>query len=61
MPIGAVTSGGFGVSLGVPIAMGYVPVAHATPGTLLSTELRGRRETVQVCKLPFVPSHYKRH
>jgi aminomethyltransferase len=60
VPIGAVTSGGFGVSLGVPIAMGYVPVAQATAGRLLFTELRGRREAVQVCELPFVPARYKR-
>jgi aminomethyltransferase len=59
-PIGAVTSGGFGVSLGVPIAMGYVPVAHAAPGSRLFAELRGRRQAVQACQLPFVPLHYKR-
>jgi aminomethyltransferase len=59
-PIGAVTSGGFGVSLGVPIAMGYVPVAHAAPGSRLFAELRGRRQAVQACQLPFVPLRYKR-
>jgi aminomethyltransferase len=59
-PIGAVTSGGFGVSLGAPIAMGYVPAALATPGKALFAELRGRREAVQICELPFVPSRYKR-
>jgi aminomethyltransferase len=60
VPIGAVTSGGFGVSLGVPIAMGYVPVAQAIPGTQLFAELRGRRQAAQVCRLPFVPLRYKR-
>jgi aminomethyltransferase len=59
-PIGAVTSGGFGVSLGAPIAMGYVPAAKATPGNRLLAELRGRREAVQICELPFVPLRYKR-
>ena len=59
-PIGSVTSGGFGVSLGVPIAMGYVPVARAAPGNRLFTELRGRREALQICPLPFVPLRYKR-
>ena len=59
-PIGAVTSGGFGISLGVPIAMGYVPVAEAVPGQRLFAELRGRREAIDVCELPFVPLDYKR-
>jgi aminomethyltransferase len=59
-PIGAVTSGGFGISLGVPIAMGYVPVNEAVPGRRLFAELRGRREAAQVCALPFVPLRYKR-
>jgi aminomethyltransferase len=59
-PIGAVTSGGFAVSLGAPIAMGYVPLAQALPGRRLFAELRGRREAVEVCELPFVPLRYKR-
>jgi aminomethyltransferase len=59
-PIGAITSGGFSVSTGIPIAMGYVPVAAAAPGTALCTELRGRLLTATVCALPFVPSHTKR-
>jgi aminomethyltransferase len=60
VPIGAVTSGGFGVSLGAPIAMGYVPAAQATSGKRLFAELRGRRQAVGVCELPFVPSRYRR-
>jgi aminomethyltransferase len=59
-PIGAVTSGGFGVSLNAPIAMGYVGVAQASPGGRLFAELRSRREALQVCQLPFVPLRYKR-
>jgi aminomethyltransferase len=59
-PIGAVTSGGFGVSLGVPIAMGYVPLADARPGRRLFAELRGRRDATDVCEMPFVPLRYKR-
>ena len=31
-PIGRVTSGGFGPSVGAPIAMGYVETAHAAAG-----------------------------
>jgi aminomethyltransferase len=58
--IGHITSGGFGPSLGAPIAMGYVPVSHATPGTNLWAELRGKRLPVTVCAMPFRPSTYKR-
>jgi aminomethyltransferase len=59
-PIGTVTSGGFGVSLGAPIAMGNVPSASAKPGTRLLAELRGQRLALEVCELPFVPLRYKR-
>jgi aminomethyltransferase len=58
-PDGIVTSGGFGISLGIPIAMGYVPATLAAPGSLVFAELRGRRLTARVCALPFVPLHYK--
>jgi aminomethyltransferase len=60
VPIGTVTSGGYGVSLGVPIAMGYVPLAQAAPASRLFTALRGRKEALQTCPLPFVPLRYKR-
>jgi aminomethyltransferase len=56
---GVVTSGGFGVSLDAPVAMGYVPPDAAAPGTRLFAELRGRRLAVTVAKLPFVPARYK--
>src|SRR6266508_594495 len=59
-PIAIVTSGGVGVSLGVPIAMGYVPILQATPGARLFAEVRGRKLPVRVCELPFVALHYKR-
>lgn len=59
-PVGTVTSGGFGPTVGAPIAMGYVNTAHATADALLFAELRGRRIPVQVASLPFVPNRYKR-
>jgi aminomethyltransferase len=59
-PLGVVSSGGFGVSLDAPIAMGYVPSAVAASGTPLFTEVRGRRLAVAVAPLPFVANHYKR-
>jgi aminomethyltransferase len=58
--IGQVTSGGFGVSLGAPIAMAYVPTAHAAPGTRLYAEVRGKRLPIAVSPMPFVPTRYKR-
>jgi aminomethyltransferase len=57
---GVVTSGGFGVSLNAPVAMGYVPRQAATPETRLFAEVRGKRLPVIVSKLPFVPPRYKR-
>jgi aminomethyltransferase len=61
VPIGMVTSGGFGVSLDAPVAMGYVPIDAAAPGTPVFAEVRGRRLPVEVAALPFVAAHYKRH
>jgi aminomethyltransferase len=58
-PVGVVTSGGFAVSLNVPVAMGYVPPDAAVPGTRVFTELRGKRLGLIVSKLPFVPARYK--
>jgi aminomethyltransferase len=59
-PAGAVTSGGFGVSLDAPIAMGYVTREAATPGRQLFAEVRGKRLDLVACELPFVAPHYKR-
>src|SRR5712671_2224991 len=58
-PVGVVTSGGFAVSLNVPVAMGYVPPHAAAPGTPVFTEIRGKRLGMIVSKLPFVPARYK--
>ena len=51
--IGQVTSGAFAPTLGAPVAMGYVPPAHAAPGTPLWGEVRGKRLPAQVVPLPF--------
>src|SRR5262249_47041837 len=52
-PIGTVTSGGFGPSLGAPIAMGYVAAGVSKPATRLFAEVRGKRLPVVVSSLPF--------
>jgi aminomethyltransferase len=59
-PIGTITSGGYGPSVGTPIAMGYVPASLAAPGTQLQGEVRMRRLPVAVTGLPFRPSTFKR-
>ncbi|HKL06180.1 MAG TPA: glycine cleavage system aminomethyltransferase GcvT [Roseovarius sp.] len=59
-PIGAVTSGAFGPTLGAPMSMGYVPAALSAPGTKLYGEVRGKRMPVTVADLPFVPANFKR-
>jgi aminomethyltransferase len=59
-PVGAVTSGGFGVSLDAPVAMGYVPADAAAPGTRIFAEVRGKRLPVAVAELPFTAPRYKR-
>lgn len=59
-PVGVITSGAFGPSVGAPIAMGYVPTGLAAPDTMLWGEVRGRRMAARVAKLPFQPAGIKR-
>ncbi len=58
--IGKVTSGGFGPTLGAPIAMGYVPKAFAENGTEIQLLVRGKSLAAKVAATPFVPQRYKR-
>ncbi|MGY5807400.1 glycine cleavage system aminomethyltransferase GcvT [Rhizobium sp. LEGMi198b] len=58
--IGEVTSGGFGPSVEGPVAMGYVPVGFAAPGTQVFAEVRGKYLPVAVSSLPFITPTYKR-
>ena len=57
--IGTVTSGGFGPSLGGPMAMAIIPSDIADDATVYA-ELRGRRVPVTVVPTPFVKPTYKR-
>ncbi len=59
-PIGNVTSGAFGPSIGRPVSMGYVAIEHATEGSTIYGEVRGKRLPATVSPLPFRPSTYKR-
>ncbi|MCB1497548.1 MAG: glycine cleavage system aminomethyltransferase GcvT [Bauldia sp.] len=58
--IGDVTSGGFGPTVGAPIAMGYVDASYAEPGTRIAVEVRGRDLPATVSTMPFVPHRYFR-
>jgi aminomethyltransferase len=58
--VGKVTSGGFGPSLGHPIAMGYVASAYAASGTSLTLIVRDKVIPAEVTSLPFVPHRYKK-
>lgn len=58
--IGTITSGGFGPTVGAPIAMGYLPKEYATIGTTIWGELRGKRLPLTVAAMPFTPANFKR-
>jgi aminomethyltransferase len=59
--IGEVTSGGFGPSVGGPVAMGYVQTIFAKPGTAVRLLVRGTPREAVVAPLPFVPHHYRKN
>jgi aminomethyltransferase len=59
-PIGRVTSGGFGPSIGAPIAMGYVTRDHAEIGAPVGLVVRGKPLPAAVDPLPFHPHAYYR-
>ena len=58
--VGVVTSGGFGPTVGGPIAMGYVAAGFEPAGTLLHADVRGVPVPCRVTPLPFVPHRYHR-
>ncbi len=57
--IGTITSGGFGPSVGGPVAMGYVKTAFAEPGTAVNLIVRGKALAAKVVKMPFTDKSYK--
>jgi len=56
--IGEITSGGFGPSVGGPVAMGYVDIEHAKPDTPVQLKVRNKRLPAKIVKLPFVKQNY---
>ncbi|HEY8134827.1 MAG TPA: glycine cleavage system aminomethyltransferase GcvT [Candidatus Limnocylindrales bacterium] len=55
-PTGIVTSGAPSLTLGVPIAMAYVPPAHSAVGTMVEVAVRSTQAQADIVQLPF----YKR-
>ena len=60
IPVGRITSGGYGPSVERPISMGYLPLALCPNGTIVYAELRGKRLPATVTGLPFRPAQFKR-
>ena len=58
--IGKITSGGYGPTVGHPIAMGYIDSKYMISNDDLYGELRGKRLPIKVSKMPFVPLNFKR-
>lgn len=58
--IGEVTSGGFGPSVGGPVAMGYVAAEFAKVGTPVKAEVRGNALEASIVRMPFVEQRYYR-
>jgi aminomethyltransferase len=58
--VGKVTSGTFSPTLQRPIAMAYVPLDLAEPGTQIKLSQRGKLFQAKVVPMPFVPHQYYR-
>jgi aminomethyltransferase len=58
--VGTVCSGGFGPSLGGPLAMGYVHSELASLDTALWAVVRGKKVPLRVARMPFVAQRYFR-
>ena len=56
--LGRVTSGGFGPSIGGPVAMGYADAGASAPGTPVRLLIRGKPRPARVRPMPFVPHRY---
>ena len=59
-PIGEITSGGFGPTVGAPVAMGYVSAGHGEPREKVNLIIRGKAQPAEIVSLPFVQQNYKR-
>lgn len=58
--VGVITSGGFGPTLQIPVAMGYVESDFSAVGTKLDALVRGKSRAMTLVKMPMVPQRYYR-
>jgi aminomethyltransferase len=58
--IGEITSGLLGPTVDKPVAIGYVPAAMASLGTLVNALVRGKAVPMEVASMPFTPNRYYR-
>ena len=58
--IGTVCSGGFGPTLGAPLAMGYLDTGFTALDTEVWAIVRGKKVAMRVTKMPFVAQRYFR-
>ena len=58
--IGRITSGSFGPSVKSPIAMGYVNNTYTKENTKIYLEIRGKKFSASICKLPFYKKNYSK-
>ncbi|MGL4966545.1 MAG: glycine cleavage system aminomethyltransferase GcvT [Inquilinus sp.] len=58
--IGRVTSGGFGPSVGGPVAMGFVESGFAASGTAVTLLIRDKAHPATIVALPFVAPNFHR-
>ncbi|HLL19781.1 MAG TPA: glycine cleavage T C-terminal barrel domain-containing protein, partial [Rubrivivax sp.] len=59
-PLGVVTSGTLAPTVNQPIAMAYLPSAHAVPNQEVFADVRGKRLAMRVTPMPFAPHRYQR-
>ena len=58
--VGVVTSGSFGPSVSIPVAMAYVTPHYSVIDMVLFAEVRGKKLPMTVTKMPFVAQRYFR-
>ncbi len=58
--IGHVTSGGFGPTVQMPVAMGYLNVRHTKVGTPVTLMVRGKPRPATIVAMPFIEKRYRK-